>query len=175
LFTLYAYDHILFGISISLIGLHNMHIFVEYPCKLMSSPFYEVFLSFCFEKAYSKFMTLYNMSTCSDAFFDFVSTILLLECFIKQACKSHFITHFENIWKLRDNMSKSMVYMVYMRLYVKSWLFYAKNLKVCVVSWVHLLLIPTPNKSPEPHLHKVLPCRHPCHTWNLRLETYVKC
>ena len=29
------------------------------------------------------------------------------------------------------------------------------------------LLGPTLNTSPEPHLQKVLPCGHPCHTWDL--------
>ena len=31
------------------------------------------------------------------------------------------------------------------------------------------LLNPILNASPEPHLQKVLPCRHPCHTWDLDL------
>ena len=33
------------------------------------------------------------------------------------------------------------------------------------------LLGPTLNTSPEPHLQKVLPCGHPCHTWDLGLGT----
>ena len=33
------------------------------------------------------------------------------------------------------------------------------------------LLNPTINTSPMPHLQKVLPCRHPCHTWALGLGT----
>ena len=36
-------------------------------------------------------------------FFDYMSTILLLECFIKQACESHFITRLDNTEKLKDN------------------------------------------------------------------------
>ena len=31
------------------------------------------------------------------------------------------------------------------------------------------LLDPTLNTTPKPHLQKVLPCRHSCHTWDLRL------
>ena len=33
------------------------------------------------------------------------------------------------------------------------------------------LLEPTLNTSPEPHLQKVLPSRHPCHTLDLGLGT----
>ena len=29
----------------------------------------------------------------------------------------------------------------------------------------------TLNTTSEPHLQKVLPCEHPCHTWDLRLGT----
>ena len=29
------------------------------------------------------------------------------------------------------------------------------------------LLDPTLNTSPKPHLRNALPCRHPCHTWDL--------
>jgi hypothetical protein len=29
------------------------------------------------------------------------------------------------------------------------------------------MLGPILNTSPEPHLQKMLPCRHPCHTWDL--------
>ena len=35
----------------------------------------------------------------------------------------------------------------------------------------NLLLDPTLNTSPKPHLQKVLPCGHPCHTWDLGLGT----
>lgn len=30
-------------------------------------------------------------------FFEFVSTILIHKCFVKQACKTHFIPNLENI------------------------------------------------------------------------------
>ena len=30
---------------------------------------------------------------------------------------------------------------------------------------------PTCNTNPKSHLQKVLSCRHPCHTWDLGLET----
>ena len=33
------------------------------------------------------------------------------------------------------------------------------------------LLDPTLNTNPKPHLQKVLLCRHPCHTWDLKLGT----
>ena len=58
---------------------------------------------------------------------------------------------------------------------VGSWLFYAEiftGLALRVGS--SSLLDPTFNTSPEPHLQKVLPCRHPCHTWDLGLGTRVK-
>ena len=33
----------------------------------------------------------------------------------------------------------------------------------------------TCNTSPKPHLQKVLPCRHLCHTWDLGLGTWNLC
>ena len=36
------------------------------------------------------------------------------------------------------------------------------------------LLEPTLNTSPKSHLQKSLPCRHPCHTWDLGLGNHVK-
>ena len=36
------------------------------------------------------------------------------------------------------------------------------------------LLDPTLNTNPKPYPQKVLPCRHPCHTWDLELGTRVK-
>jgi hypothetical protein len=40
----------------------------------------------------------------------------------------------------------------------------------------HFLLDPTLNTSPKLHLHKVLPCRHPCHhTWDVGLWDPVWC
>jgi hypothetical protein len=55
---------------------------------------------------------------------------------------------------------------------VGSWSFYAKifvGLGLRVGS--SFLLDPTCNASPKPRLQKVLPCRHPCHSWGLRLGT----
>ena len=40
---------------------------------------------------------------------------------------------------------------------------------LCVRVGSSFLLHLTPNTSPEPHLQKVLPCGHPCHTWDLGL------
>ena len=49
----------------------------------------------------------------------------------------------------------------------RSWLFYAKNFTRLVLTvGSRFLLDPTLNTSPEPHLQKVLPCGHPCHTWD---------
>jgi len=52
----------------------------------------------------TKLMTLYWRSDHVDVIFDFMSTILLHDCFIIQACKSHFIVDLENIqicfWQL---------------------------------------------------------------------------
>ena len=55
---------------------------------------------------------------------------------------------------------------------VKSWLYYAQifaqlGLSVGCSFWLN----PTRNTSPKPHLQKVLPCRHPCHCWDLGLGT----
>ena len=50
-----------------------------------------------------KLMTLYRRSNYADVFFDFVPTIMLHECFIKQACKSHFILDLENTQNLRGS------------------------------------------------------------------------
>jgi hypothetical protein len=58
---------------------------------------------------------------------------------------------------------------------IRSWLFYAKNSQD--LYWelgLAFLLEPTLNIRPEPHLQKVLPCRHPCHTWDLGLGARVK-
>ena len=48
---------------------------------------------------------------------------------------------------------------------VRTWLFYAQK---PWVSWLRvsssLLLSPTLDKSPKPHLQKTLTCTHPCHT-----------
>ena len=55
---------------------------------------------------------------------------------------------------------------------VRSWLFYAKifaRLGLRVGSSFLLKLIR--NTSPKPRLQKVLPCRHPCHSWDLGLGT----
>ena len=47
--------------------------------------FMKVFVGFGFETAYMKLMTLYIFkSNCTHVIFDFVSTILLHRCFIKQ-------------------------------------------------------------------------------------------
>ena len=51
---------------------------------------------------------------------------------------------------------------------VGSWLFYAKIFTELVLKVGSNFLLDT---SPEPHLQKVLSCRHPCHTWNLGLGT----
>jgi len=59
--------------------------------------------------------------------------------------------------------------------YHKSWILitiYEKmfvELGLRVVS--SFLLDPTCNTSPKPHLQKELSCRHPCHSWDLGLET----
>ena len=58
---------------------------------------------FCFGNAYTKLMTLCRRSNFMDMFFNFVSTILLHECFVKQACKFHFILDLENTYNPRDN------------------------------------------------------------------------
>ena len=51
---------------------------------------------------------------------------------------------------------------------IRSCLFYAKKFLGLVLRvGSSFLLNPTLNMRPEPHLQKVLPCRHPCHTWNL--------
>ena len=85
------------------ITLYKLNIPTKYLGKLISSPFYEVFLSFCFENVHTKLMTLYRRTNHADVFFDFVPTISLHECFIKQACKSHFILDLENTQNFRGS------------------------------------------------------------------------
>jgi hypothetical protein len=59
-----------------------------------------------------------------------------------------------------------------MMIKVRSWLFWAKT-----CAWVVLrvgssfLLDPLSTQVPSLNLQKVLPCRHPCHTWDLGLGT----
>jgi hypothetical protein len=103
LFTLCTYNHILLCIVMYVITLYKLNISINYLGKLISSPFYEVFLSFCFENVHTKLMTLYKRTNRVDVFFDFVTTILLHEFFIKQACKSHFILDLENTQNFRLN------------------------------------------------------------------------
>ena len=56
-----------------------------------------------------------------------------------------------------------------------SWLFYIKIFSGLVLGvGSSFLLDPTLNTSPKPHLQKVLPCGHSCHTWDLGLGTCVK-
>ena len=51
---------------------------------------------------------------------------------------------------------------------IRSWLFYGKIFARLVLRvGSSFLLDPTLNTSPKPHLQKVLPCRHPCHTKDL--------
>ena len=51
-----------------------------------------------------------------------------------------------------------------------SHLFYAKILSRHLLRvGSRFLLDPILNTSPKPHLQKVLPCRHPCRTWDLGL------
>lgn len=79
----------------------NTNIHKNDPSKVMSSPFYEVF-SFHFENACTKLVTLYRKSNYTYVIFEFVSTILLNECFIMQACKSLSITDLGTTYDLRD-------------------------------------------------------------------------
>ena len=53
---------------------------------------------FCFENAYIKLMTLCKRFNHTNTFLNFMSTILLHECFIEQACKSHLIVGLKNMW-----------------------------------------------------------------------------
>ena len=53
---------------------------------------------------------------------------------------------------------------------VGSWLFYEKIFMGLVLRFgSSILLNPTLNTSPEPHLQKALSCRYPCYTWDLGL------
>ena len=55
---------------------------------------------------------------------------------------------------------------------VGSLFFYTKIFVGLVLNvGARLLLDPTPNTSPKPHLQKAMPCRHPCHNWDLGLGT----
>ena len=53
-----------------------------------------------------------------------------------------------------------------------SWLLYAKIFTgLGLRARSSFMLDPTCNTSPRPRLLKVLPCRHPCHSWDLGLGT----
>jgi hypothetical protein len=69
-----------------------------------------------------------------------------------------------NFWASRNHQSMVCI------IKVKSSLFYANisGLVLWVVS--SFMLNPTLNTSPKPHLQIVLPCRHPCRTWDLGLR-----
>ena len=49
------------------------------------------------------------------------------------------------------------------------WLFYAKKLKLILSTGSWFFLDPTLITCPKSYLQKVLPCRHSCHIWDLRL------
>ena len=54
---------------------------------------------------------------------------------------------------------------------VGSWLFYVStNLRVFVECWAELFARPNSQQKSNPHLQKMLPCKHPCHTWCSWLE-----
>jgi hypothetical protein len=56
-----------------------------------------------------------------------------------------------------------------------SLLFYAYKFSGLVLRvGISFVLDPTLNTSLKPHLQKVQPCRHPCHTWDFGLGTCVK-
>ena len=63
----------------------------------------KIFSSFCIEHAYTKLVTFYRKSNCTDLFFDFVPTILLDSCLIKQTYKSQFIIDLEITQNPKDN------------------------------------------------------------------------
>ena len=55
----------------------------------------------CFENAYTKLTTLHKRFNRTYVFFDYMSTNLLDEYFIKHVCKFHFITNLENTQHLK--------------------------------------------------------------------------
>ena len=65
-----------------------------------------------------------------------------------------------NFWAWRNH--QSMVYIIK----VKFLLFYA-NISGLVLWVVSSFML---NTSPKPHLQTMLPCRHPCCTWDLELR-----
>ena len=58
---------------------------------------------------------------------------------------------------------------------VRLWLFYItkKSWNLCCKLGLRFLLNPTLNTSPDLHLEKVLPCRRPCHTWDIELVSQL--
>lgn len=98
-FTLYTYDCTLLYILIYLISLQKMNIFTLYMRKVMSAPFHFPFkvLLWCLLLCLYKAHDLYKRFNHAMLFFEFVSTILIHKCFVKQACKTHFIPNLENI------------------------------------------------------------------------------
>lgn len=83
-------------ILIYVICLHKVNFYAKYVDKLKLSPFCEVFLSFGFENAYLKLVTLYKTSDCTNVFLDFVAPLKHHKCLLKQAYKTHLTTILEN-------------------------------------------------------------------------------
>ena len=84
--------------------------------------------------------------------------------------KSTHVSKFPNEGKISTFEPQETIRIRLIIIEVGSWLFYAQNiLGTCIESSSSFLLNPTLNTSPKPHLQKVLPCRHPCHTWDLGL------
>lgn len=73
--------HILLCIPNYVIRLHKIHIFIDHPIKLVSSPIYQVFLlGHRFETAYTKLTTLYKMSN-------------RMECVLRFCVNNFFFLH----------------------------------------------------------------------------------
>ena len=98
LFILDTYEHTLscvFECVVSWMSLYNIS---KQTSVIFNS------WSFFFDFCYTKLMTVYKRSNCTDVFFDFVCTIFIHRCLIlKQVCKSHFLNAFEITQSLRDN------------------------------------------------------------------------
>ena len=96
LVTLYTKDQKIFHVIKNI--LYITQTYVQNVLDILNVIFilWTFFLSFFFENDDMKLMTIYRRSNHTNVFLNFVSTILLHECFIKQACKSHFIADLQH-------------------------------------------------------------------------------
>lgn len=95
-----------FYILIQLESLHNMNISTKYACQFDVIFVLWFFFTFLPWKFLFKAMTLYERFNHTDVGFNFVSTNLLLECFIKQASNKQLQFLFRKLDELHVDLDR---------------------------------------------------------------------